>query len=196
MGALRRRAAVVGALMAVTACGGGGHSSSSSSQASATSTSGPDTTVADTTTSATGATTTSSATPTTSPTTVAHATTTLHPTTTVASQAPAAVALADADTGRSVTVRRGGTVTVVLHSTYWTFAAPSNGSVVQAQGAPVVVADRQGCVPGGGCGTVTAKYAAVGDGQATLSAHRDSCGEAMRCQGTAGDWRVTIVVAG
>jgi len=53
----------------------------------------------------------------------------------------------------------------------------------------------QGCVPGGGCGTVTARYSAISGGTAQVAAHRDSCGEAMRCQGTNGDWRITVVVS-
>ena len=104
------------------------------------------------------------------------------------------VSLSEPDNGRTVTVARGEPITVVLHSTYWTFNPPSNAAVVQPAGSPTVAPKLQGCVPGGGCGTVTARYTPVAAGRSQLSAHRDSCGEARQCGPGEGDWKVNVVV--
>jgi hypothetical protein len=105
--------------------------------------------------------------------------------------------LTDADDGKSITVRKGTTIVVVLNSTYWMFASSSNPGVLQPQGDPVTAPAPVGtCVPGGGCGTVSITYRAVGDGQATIAASRTSCGEAMTCTGKAGSYSVQVVVTG
>jgi hypothetical protein len=93
--------------------------------------------------------------------------------------------------GTTVTVHLGDTVVVVLHSTYWTFDVAR--TVLQPLGEPQP-SPTTCAVPGGGCGTVTARYNASHVGTATLSAHRDSCGEAVRCTGGTGDWTVTVRV--
>ena len=106
------------------------------------------------------------------------------------------VLLAERDNGRRVAVGVGERVRVVLRSTYWQFADPSDPTVAQALGASVVVlASPPGarCVPGGGCGTATAVYRVVGAGSAVVSAHRTSCGEALRCGPGQSDWQVTLV---
>jgi len=115
--------------------------------------------------------------------------------TTTGAPASRSVALSDGDNGKTVSAHVGDTITVVLHSTYWKFNPPSAPSVVAPQGSATVAPDMHGCVPGGGCGTVTMNYRATGRGTSTISAHRDSCGEAMRCTGTAGDWAVTVTVS-
>jgi hypothetical protein len=94
--------------------------------------------------------------------------------------------------GSTVEVHLGDTVVVVLHSTYWTFATPS--STLQLVGQPQP-SPSQCSVPGSGCGTVTAGYNARQVGTTTLHAHRDSCGEAVRCTGSDGDWTVTVRVS-
>jgi hypothetical protein len=106
------------------------------------------------------------------------------------------VTVSEADNGHVLTIRRGDGVKAVLHSTYWTFAKPSNAAVLLSEGDPVVAPQRQGCVPGQGCGTVTARYLAGSVGQAFISAHRDTCGEAMACAPNQRDWRVKFVVTG
>jgi hypothetical protein len=106
------------------------------------------------------------------------------------------VRLGDSDSGRTVTVSRGTQIVVTLGSTYWTIAPSSNGRAVSGESTPAYSPQMSGCVPGQGCGTVTAQFQAVGDGSADLSASRTSCGEALRCTGSAGSWRVTVVVTG
>jgi hypothetical protein len=87
-----------------------------------------------------------------------------------------------------VAVKVGDRIVVTLGSTYWTFNPPSGVAVTQ-DGDPTV-RPSPGCVPGAGCGTVTATYHADTSGTATLSAHRDSCGEALRCTPAQADWRI------
>jgi hypothetical protein len=100
--------------------------------------------------------------------------------------------LTDADKGRTVPVHVGDEVQVVLGSTYWTVQASSDPAVLASVGQPVVAPQPSGCVPGEGCGTVTATFRAAGPGTATVSAGRTSCGEAMGCTGDSGSYEVTL----
>ena len=103
--------------------------------------------------------------------------------------------LRDADRGRTVTVHVGTTIELVLASTYWQVHPSSDAAVVAGTVAAVVSPDPlNGCVPGQGCGTVTAMFRAVASGTAALSATRAACGEALRCTGDAGTYTVTVVV--
>lgn len=96
--------------------------------------------------------------------------------------------------GTTITLRLRQRLVVTLHNTYWQLTPP-NANVLQVARAPNATPDP-GCtsIPGTGCGTVTAEYVARGAGTAVVSAHRDSCGEALRCTGTAGDWHATVVI--
>ena len=114
--------------------------------------------------------------------------------TTIATPNAATVTATDKDNGTTVAAKVGSRVDVVLASTYWTFAPVSDASVLRPVGTPVVNAQLKGCVPGQGCGTVTASFAAVAPGTAVVSASRTSCGEAMRCSAAAGSYRVTVAV--
>lgn len=96
-----------------------------------------------------------------------------------------------ADNGHTVTLVTGQRLVVSLDSTYWTFTAPT--AVVRADGRPAVAASHR-CVPGGGCGTVTEVFDAIGKGQTTIAADRTTCGEAMRCGANNGTYRLTVIV--
>ncbi|HLJ07394.1 MAG TPA: hypothetical protein VKX24_02585 [Acidimicrobiia bacterium] len=103
----------------------------------------------------------------------------------------------ESNNGQAVTLRPGDHLTVVLHSTYWQFDAPSDPGVVSADGDPVYAAGGPKCgPPGSGCGTVTVHYTAGHDGRAVVSASRTSCGEAMRCTPAQSRWSVKVNVAG
>lgn len=104
--------------------------------------------------------------------------------------------VSEPDNGTAVTLRTGGTLRAVLHSTYWQFDPPSDSTVLASEGSASYSPDPPGtCVPGGGCGTVTATFRALRPGRAVVSAHRASCGEALRCTGNQGTWMVTVVVS-
>jgi hypothetical protein len=101
----------------------------------------------------------------------------------------------DSMNGQSVQVHVGDTVKVTLNSTYWTFDQSSDPLVLKELGDQVVTPDPMGsCLPGMGCGVTTAWYKAWSAGSAAVSASRVSCGEALRCVGTQGTYRVTLVV--
>jgi hypothetical protein len=94
--------------------------------------------------------------------------------------------------GTRVELRVGDSLRVVLHSTYWQLPTPRAGVLV-VTGAPQATA-TPGCsrIPGTGCGTATATYAAHRTGSTKLAAHQDSCGEALRCTGSEGDWSIVV----
>jgi hypothetical protein len=126
--------------------------------------------------------------------TVPPATTSSTAVSSVTQQMSGTVTATETDKGRTVHAHVGDRVDVVLHSTYWTFPGVSDPAVLRPVGAPVTAPQLRGCVPGGGCGTVTASYDAIAPGTAVVSATRTTCGEAMLCTGNAGSFPVTIAV--
>jgi hypothetical protein len=85
----------------------------------------------------------------------------------------------------------------VLTSTYWQVLGSSDPAVLALVTGPTSSgAAMTACVPGAGCGTVTTVFHALASGRASITAARTTCGEAMRCTGTAGAYAVTIVVGG
>jgi hypothetical protein len=108
--------------------------------------------------------------------------------------APHRVVVGPNDDGGLVTVHVGDDVSVVLTSTYWTIADSPNVNVLANDGAQAVHPRLAGCVPGEGCGTAVRDYVATATGTVTLTAHRVSCGEALRCVGDRGDFSVVVDV--
>jgi hypothetical protein len=103
-------------------------------------------------------------------------------------------ALSERNNHRKVRVALGTVLVVTLHSTYWTFHR-STRRTLTAIGVPVFAPAPVGrCVPGEGCGTVTARYRAARAGSATVRASRTSCGEALACGPAAGAFSVTVTV--
>jgi hypothetical protein len=100
----------------------------------------------------------------------------------------------DQDNGHAVSARVGDHIQLVLGSTYWKLGGSSDEGVLRPTAAPAVSPQPQGCVPGGGCGTVSAQFDAVAPGRADVTASRTSCGEALACTGAQGAYRVTVVV--
>jgi hypothetical protein len=107
----------------------------------------------------------------------------------------ATIELTDADRGTVVVLAVGETVSVVLHSTYWSAATSSDESVLASVGAPAVSPDPPGtCLPGIGCGTVTSVFVAHAVGRAVVSAGRTVCGEARSCSSPDSAWEAVIQV--
>ena len=159
------------------------------------------TTVATTTTTVASETTTVVTTPSSSTTPAGPTTTSAtRSATTTATTRPAAsgtIQLTDKDDGTTTAVTKATTIVVVLASTYWGFPNPPNAAVLQQIGAVSVVPSPPGtCVPGGGCGTASATYKAVGIGQTKITASRTTCGEGLLCTGTKGMYSVTVLVVG
>ena len=105
--------------------------------------------------------------------------------------------LTEADNGRSVTVPVGSELTLELGSTYWQVGDSSDPAVLAMVSGPTPSAAVMGaCVPGGGCGIVTAVFRGLAPGRAVITASRTTCGEALTCTGTSGAYEVTVVVGG
>lgn len=102
----------------------------------------------------------------------------------------------DADNGRALSVHVGDHLQVVLGSTYWQLAGSSDPAVLRPSAGPSVSPRPGGCVPGGGCGAVSARFDAIAPGRADVTASRTSCGEALACTGGQGSYRLTVVVLG
>ena len=101
----------------------------------------------------------------------------------------------ETDNGHTLRLHAGSELKLILHNTYWQIVGSSDLTVLAPVGAAVYSgAGMISCIPGSGCGTVTQVFRAAGLGQATLTASRTSCGEALQCTGTAGSFKVTIVV--
>ena len=109
-----------------------------------------------------------------------------------------AVTATDADNGGTITMSHGGTLTVRLNSTYWRFGTSTSGAALRPVGAPTTSAvplNASHCVPGQGCGTVTAVFDAVAPGKAVVTASRTTCGEARACAPTQGVYQLTVLVS-
>ena len=130
------------------------------------------------------------------PATAAPSSTDTTPTSTTAapSAAPGTTTLTEHDNGTTVALRVGERLRVVLASTYWTFPPSSNPTVLHPDGQPTVSPQIRGCVPGQGCGTVTADFTASSTGTATVTATRTTCGEALTCTPANSRYQVTITV--
>ncbi|HWY79231.1 MAG TPA: hypothetical protein VNW29_02645 [Candidatus Sulfotelmatobacter sp.] len=91
------------------------------------------------------------------------------------------IVISDDDNGSIITLQQGTQIRIILHSTYWIFNTVMKNMIVKQLYKPIYASDTSVRTPGTGVGTVTVEYRAVGIGQATVSASRASCGEAMRC---------------
>lgn len=109
--------------------------------------------------------------------------------------APAVLAVDEHAGGSTLKAAVGTTLTLALHSTYWSAATSSAPDVVAPTGTPTT-APSPSCRPGGGCGTVTTTFTAHAPGTAHLTATRTSCGEARECPPDQRTYEVTVEVTG
>lgn len=113
--------------------------------------------------------------------------------------------LSEVNSNRAITLKVGVRVTLTLHSLYWVLILPSKSSPLVRTGAPILQDGKPGDPPGtpvchvvgDGCGIQIWNFVAIKVGTTHLRAFRTSCGEAMRCTGTEGqfDAKVKIVPA-
>ncbi|MEV7186784.1 hypothetical protein [Kitasatospora sp. NPDC093102] len=115
------------------------------------------------------------------------------PAATPAALSPATVTVDEHADHTTLKAAVGTTVTLTLHSIYWSAATSSAPDVVTPDGAPTT-APSPSCRPGGGCGTVTASFTARAPGTARLTATRTSCGEALNCPPEQRGYEVTVEV--
>ncbi|MFG2844181.1 hypothetical protein ACGF12_13565 [Kitasatospora sp. NPDC048296] len=112
-----------------------------------------------------------------------------------AASAGAAVTADEHANHTTLKVAVGTTISVDLHSTYWSAATSSAPDIVAPAGSPAT-SPSPSCRPGGGCGTVSASFTARTPGTAHLVASRTICGEALNCGPDQRTYDVTIEVTG
>jgi hypothetical protein len=108
--------------------------------------------------------------------------------------APITKTVTERDKGTTVALHVGDRLKVVLANTYWTLGPSAKPAVLRSDGRPSVRPRSNGCVPGAGCGTVVETFTATAKGTASVGASRTSCGEALRCTGDQGVYKVSVVV--
>jgi len=106
-----------------------------------------------------------------------------------------AVTVGNADSGKTVRVKIGQDLQVVLTGGYWTFKGSSAPIVLKQDGAPIQLPrSPANCPPGLGCTPLELRFTALAPGTAVVRAGRTTCGEALRCTGERGRFSVTVVV--
>jgi hypothetical protein len=116
--------------------------------------------------------------------------------TTVPRAGSSEVVVDSSNNGGSVKAHVGDTIRVTLDSTAWTFQPVSPDAILAPAGQLVVSpAPRGTCYPGMDCGTTTARFKAVANGTAEITATRINCGEARRCVGAEGTFQVEIIAS-
>ena len=100
----------------------------------------------------------------------------------------------DSDAGKTFELHVGDRLELKLASTYWNIHESSDLGVLRLAGPVAISPQPGGCVPGAGCGLAMAAFDAVGKGSADVTASRTTCGEALRCVGNAGAYRLAVVV--
>jgi hypothetical protein len=97
--------------------------------------------------------------------------------------------------GTTVHVRVGDRIELILASSYWAVRGSSAPSVLRQDGPAVhLPPSPRNCPPGLGCRPVRAYFTALAAGIALITAHRSTCGEALRCVGSRGRFSITVAV--
>jgi len=117
--------------------------------------------------------------------------------TTAAASSPqvAMVTVVDADDGKTIVLRRGQGLRVVLDGPTWQFAEPSDSEVLTPQG-PATYTPGDNCtpLPGTHCGKVTAEFRAMKMGTSVVTATRAPCNEGFQCPDEQAQYRLEVRV--
>lgn len=109
---------------------------------------------------------------------------------------PKVIVVRDNANGRTVSVRAGDTLELILASSYWNVTGSSAPRVLRQDGATALLPRPSTCpdIPGLGCAPERTDFKALTSGKAVITANRTSCGEAMRCVGRSHPTRFTLTV--
>lgn len=107
----------------------------------------------------------------------------------------ATIARDDAN-GKTVHVGVGDRLDLILSSDYWSVRGSSAPAVLRQDGPTSRLPRPSTCpaIPGLGCTPEQTSFTALAPGIAVITASRASCGEALRCVGDQGRFRVIVVV--
>lgn len=110
---------------------------------------------------------------------------------------PKMIILRDNANGRTVSVRAGDSLELILSSSYWNVSGSSAPRVLRQDGGTVLLPRPATCpdIPGLGCIPERTSFTALTGGTAVITASRTSCGEALRCVGRATRLKLIVVVA-
>lgn len=116
-------------------------------------------------------------------------------------QATSITSLSEKNAAKTVAVKLGARVELTLHSMYWGLAVPAKSSSLTSQGQPILKpifpsarASAKCKIAGSGCGSQRWSFVATKVGLTHLVASRTTCGEAIRCTGATGHFKVTVKV--
>jgi hypothetical protein len=113
------------------------------------------------------------------------------------SPAPKVVVVHDNANGRTLSLRAGDSLELILSSSYWNVTGSSSARVLQQVGATVLMPRPSSCptIPGLGCTPERTNFKALTSGKAVISASRTTCGEALACgSGRATSFTLTVLV--
>ncbi|MFD7339208.1 hypothetical protein ACFV98_24820 [Streptomyces violascens] len=110
------------------------------------------------------------------------------------SESAPTITLDERAAGKVIKVSVGTTVLIRLHSTYWSAPTSSNPQTLAPVGNSGSTPTGT-CEPGAGRGLAAADFTARRTGTAHVLAHRNSCGEAMRCGAGQGSYAVTVDIS-
>jgi hypothetical protein len=110
---------------------------------------------------------------------------------------PRVIVVRDNANGRTVSVRAGDTLELILSSTYWNVAGSSASRVLRQDGATTLLPRPSSCprIPGLGCTPQRTDFKALSSGKAVVTASRTTCGEALACVGRATKFTLIVIVA-
>jgi hypothetical protein len=107
-----------------------------------------------------------------------------------------AMIVRDNANGKTITVRVGEQVDLILASNYWHISGSSSSRVLHQNGPAYLLPRPGSCapIPGIGCTPIEVNFTARGAGKAVVTASRFSCGEALACMPSMRNFKVTIIV--
>jgi hypothetical protein len=102
----------------------------------------------------------------------------------------------DRANGTTVRVQVGDHVELIMSSGYWQVHGSSSDVVLAQDGGTKSLPRPKNCppIPGLGCIPFEIMFTARAKGTAVITASRQTCGEALKCQPPQRHFRVTIVV--
>jgi hypothetical protein len=109
---------------------------------------------------------------------------------------PRVIVVRDNANGRTVSVRTGDSLELILSSSYWNVTGSSASHVLRQDGATALLPRPGSCpkIPGLGCTPERTDFKALTNGKAVITASRTTCGEALACAGRATRFTLTVVV--
>jgi len=110
---------------------------------------------------------------------------------------PKVIVVHDNANGRTVSMRAGDSLELILSSSYWKVAGSSASRVLAQEGPTVLMPRPSSCpsIPGLGCTPLRTDFKALSSGKAVITASRLTCGEALACQAPARLFTLTVVVS-